>query len=819
MTSFDVTDDGWEWLGEHSGVVTSLVWSSDGASLYSGSYDGEIRKWSGDRAETLRPSGSGPVFGLTWSALRNELLASSVPDLTVYGNKEGVAYGINAQAISCDPTGRYVATREWISGGQTAPSRPRLRIRATEALETPILDSDLFQRNGDSGFDFAWHPNGRLLAVLADGTIGFVSSNTLHIFDHKWQVGLWANAIAWISSDELVVAFGDANIRTYSREANPAPGYGQTFTLRTRTVLENHAQPVVSIAVGCAGTLFVTADLEGHVHAFSSEKQLLGSWSMPSVQHIRSPRLALHPTKPLLAVTTDRSIYRRVLTIPAAGREKARPVTVVKPDPISRLLARAGLDPAEELTADEVARRWGVSFARDGEEVLPRALEFREIRSIVRDLCNRISDCLRALWSTPDHSLKVVLERTLRSQQGPSREEDSEKLRGSLRSILEERHFSADGQSQVMALCAYTWLSNLDRLAYLALAKLTAYEVALDSIRDDEARAALWSCFKPEAELRSAAEVRAHLELVRDSIVKVLGNIRPTEPEKGAMAMRDILVVAAPQELKVVREKLRELGFQLRTSQLHEWRLDLFELPGCARGNLLVGLMFPLAKGKEEMRSLLEEIRRHPQVENVIMVGMMAGLKGKTNLLDVVVPFSVYDVSPVGTKKGALVLEPETGTMDPTLHHWVAASESDWHESLSIKVICHKRTLNFSAKIDDVEHELAQLALKIDAENTVGLEMEASALAATQTRAVSGPRLRYLMIKGVADYAGGRIGDEEARALGNIDEIKDHLDDRDPNSPRLKSVLQRVATRRALTIAIELLKILPDKSTTSSLER
>jgi hypothetical protein len=64
------------------------------------------------------------------------------------------------------------------------------------------------------------------------------------------------------------------------------------------------------------------------------------------------------------------------------------------------------------------------------------------------------------------------------------------------------------------------------------------------------------------------------------------------------------------------------------------------------------------------MRVLLEEIRRHKNVENVIMVGMMAGIKGKARLLDVIVPFSVYDVSLIGIKDGKLVIEQDPNERD-----------------------------------------------------------------------------------------------------------------------------------------------------------
>ena len=52
------------------------------------------------------------------------------------------------------------------------------------------------------------------------------------------------------------------------------------------------------------------------------------------------------------------------------------------------------------------------------------------------------------------------------------------------------------------------------------------------------------------------------------------------------------------------------------------------------------------------------------------MVGMMAGLKGKVKLLDVVVPFSVY-YQAAGTAAQGIVYEPDSGNLDFALHQWV----------------------------------------------------------------------------------------------------------------------------------------------------
>src|ERR1700722_13293955 len=183
MTLSPPTDDGWELLGSHQGLVRSLVWSSDGAGLFSGSADGEIRKWTDRQYVTLRPPGDGAVFDMAWCSRADQLIAGLGSGVAVYGPTLVHTAQIAAQAISCDPGGSYAALREWVSGEKNQLSRPRLRLRSTQAIETPRLDSDVFQRSGERHYDFARRPDGGLLAVLADGEVSFVSSLTERVLE------------------------------------------------------------------------------------------------------------------------------------------------------------------------------------------------------------------------------------------------------------------------------------------------------------------------------------------------------------------------------------------------------------------------------------------------------------------------------------------------------------------------------------------------------------------------------------------------------------------------------------------------------------
>jgi nucleoside phosphorylase len=278
--------------------------------------------------------------------------------------------------------------------------------------------------------------------------------------------------------------------------------------------------------------------------------------------------------------------------------------------------------------------------------------------------------------------------------------------------------------------------------------------------------------------------------------------------------VRNIIVVAAVQELNAVRRVLDDIGLARKEHFLDNRIVETFRLTNSRGDEIVVGLMFALQKGKSETKSLLETIKSHSSVQHVIMVGMMAGIKGKSKLLDVLSPLTIYDVTSIGTRDSKFVVEPEAGTVDAKLHNLVASIDPINFEDPAIRLTSHKKTVTFSAKIDDLTHDLAVAALNIDQENVVGLEMEGSALIEMQNRNFSLRNIGFLMIKGVADYAGARPDTAEIDTLASIPGIKDHLSDPDPTqSPGLKEVLQREATRRALLVALETLKRLPASST------
>jgi nucleoside phosphorylase len=168
------------------------------------------------------------------------------------------------------------------------------------------------------------------------------------------------------------------------------------------------------------------------------------------------------------------------------------------------------------------------------------------------------------------------------------------------------------------------------------------------------------------------------------------------------------------------------------------------------RGEVKVAIMLATEKGERGMNALLDQISSNKKPKRIIMVGMMAGIMGKVNLLDVVAPAFVSEAA-IGTdRSGCVTDEPKWGPLDMALHRWLSTADRDTDDLRGITVVTHKKTVCVPAKIDNITHDIVQKLLATDRMNIVGIEMEVSALAAKQLYSwASDKNVRCLMIKGV----------------------------------------------------------------------
>jgi hypothetical protein len=275
---------------------------------------------------------------------------------------------------------------------------------------------------------------------------------------------------------------------------------------------------------------------------------------------------------------------------------------------------------------------------------------------------------------------------------------------------------------------------------------------------------------------------------------------------------KSFVVVGARQELDAVRHYLDLENAERKPYDLSEnWPAERISID---QGTPVeFGLILAAGQGLEDMADVLSAIQKYSAPKTIILVGMMAGIPGKSRLLDVQAPRNIINGTRLGTRSGRIVPEPHGRDVDPTLHHRLQSLDPHRRKIADIPLVTHKHSVCVAGKFDDLAPELAQAALASDPENVIGIEMEGSALTAKQaTQSRSGEATGYIMIKGVADYAGTHPIPEEVAKLrsvlesfegGTVDVL---LANPDPTTNKpLKSVLQKIATIRAFRVALALL--------------
>lgn len=289
-------------------------------------------------------------------------------------------------------------------------------------------------------------------------------------------------------------------------------------------------------------------------------------------------------------------------------------------------------------------------------------------------------------------------------------------------------------------------------------------------------------------------------------------NMHNNDNIQSEYTIHDVIVIAAQQELSSLRKSLIDLEIHYKSvDRLAGLSGDVFSIK-TSKGKIRnIGCFLATKKGKSGMNELLNLVLKQHQPEKVIMVGMMAGIKGKCNLLDVVCPRAIYDVLSVGTDETGLQVGPETSSVDPFLSHWIL--QYDWDkfplsfQSSGFELITHKKSLCVADKWDSLTHDICKKSIGIDEGNIIGLEMEGSAISEAQlSQTIEGKSVKYIMIKGVADYAGETISEGELVKLNKMMELDLQDEEPDPtNNKLLKKQLQFQSTRNAVEVALRVI--------------
>ena len=290
------------------------------------------------------------------------------------------------------------------------------------------------------------------------------------------------------------------------------------------------------------------------------------------------------------------------------------------------------------------------------------------------------------------------------------------------------------------------------------------------------------------------------------SLMSLRDQIRRGLPIHGTMKMieaKNFLVVAAQQELAAVRDFLRENTIEYTSGirkVLDGYYCDTFLMETQDGENKEIVVIAAARKGHDAMRDLIRAILTNYADSNIILVGMMGGVKDKVRLLDIVIPDQIVRFKGIGTRNGRIVEEPLPGVVSRNLLQAIKLVETNEEELHGGKIVFEKTIVTAPGKMDDFDVELTKAVLRSDNENIVGLEMESGAVAAEiDADNQRGTVPKILLVKGVADYLGSPITDEDSDLLSHNLEINGLLENGNPTTDKkLKEKLQKISTINAL---------------------
>lgn len=225
-------------LSGHKGIVKSVAWSPDGQVLASGSLDNTMKLWDAQTERLLRTltCHANIVQSVAWSP-DGQMLAGSCSDGTikVWNTQKGQLLRTLASDMG-DVLNSVVA---WSADGRTLASSNLLEgiIKVWDGQTGHMLCK--LTGHGDNSNSVAWSPDGRTLASgCSDGTIKVWDGQTGQLLRTLTGHTDYVNSVAWSPAGQLLASgSNDSTLKLWD---------GQTGQL-LRT-LTDHKEPVLSVA-------------------------------------------------------------------------------------------------------------------------------------------------------------------------------------------------------------------------------------------------------------------------------------------------------------------------------------------------------------------------------------------------------------------------------------------------------------------------------------------------------------------------------------------------------------------------------------------
>jgi predicted acylesterase/phospholipase RssA/WD40 repeat protein len=507
--------------------ISALNWSADGSRLFSASYDGKVRVWQTDVVNVARNTPNDDVkwkvLAMDWSAKRADLIIvggappSSLSAPALFGET------ISAADVRCSPTSNLVALREivWMKGELNIFHAIRVRD-LDRPSDSPIFEIS-FPDKGSRICDFAWTPNGEVLAVMVDGEVTLQLMDQSQTSTGKWKLGQWANTMAWLTNDELAVAYCDGTIRIFDRNDFITGDY----LPKCKKVIEEHDSSIVSISVGMAGNQFAAIDLNGCICVWNKSHELIAKHSIDLRDSQEAVRLALNPCFPVLAYAHGtRFDFLPIDTSNNSKQNSSREGGATSF--LDNLLQACGLPRPRTLTSEEIKDLFDFDTpCNTAEEFLQQTKQLRRIAKAFDQIDLLICAAVKQIWAAPTKDELLALK-DIELQTHHSISQDATRYK--IFRLFADASSNPDAGKRTIAICAYT-LFALGGYQLLPELDANIFRQRINSIGDHQLRRQLKRASIASYD-QSLAELADNIEQSLTAIARGLRDVAVKSPQK-----------------------------------------------------------------------------------------------------------------------------------------------------------------------------------------------------------------------------------------------------------------------------------------------
>ena len=261
-------------FGGHSGSISSVAWSPDGARILTGSRDGAVRVWDARTGETtLELTHERDAYAVAWSPDGARILT---------GSRDGTARVWDART---GETTLELTHTDWVTAVAWSPDTTRIltgTIDGTARLWDARTGRTTLELTHERGITaVAWSPKGaRILTGTMDGTARVWDARTGRTTLELTHTD-WVTAVAWSPKGaRILTGTIDGTVRVWDART------GET------TLELTHERGITAVAWSPDTTRILTGTMDGTVRVWDAET---GKTTLELTHRLRATAVAWSP--------------------------------------------------------------------------------------------------------------------------------------------------------------------------------------------------------------------------------------------------------------------------------------------------------------------------------------------------------------------------------------------------------------------------------------------------------------------------------------------------------------------------------------------